>query len=130
LLTGGQHAADPAPAQAARLRRELLRWYAACRRDLPWRTTRDPWGVWVSEIMLQQTRVETVKPYYERFMAEFPTPRALAEATEDRVLAAGGGLGYDRRARLLHAGARAVAAGVMPTDRAGLLGLPGVGRYT
>lgn len=81
--------------------------------------------------MLQQTRVDTVKPYFERFMAEFPTPLALAEAPEDRVLAAWSGLGYYRRARMLHAGARIVAERLgMPADREGLLELPGVGRYT
>ena len=81
--------------------------------------------------MLQQTRVETVIPYYERFLARFPTPLALAEAPEDDVLAAWSGLGYYRRARLLHAGAKEVARrSDMPTDRAGLLALPGIGRYT
>jgi A/G-specific adenine glycosylase len=112
------------------LQRDLLSWYAACRRDLPWRRTQDPWAIWVSEIMLQQTRVETVKPYFERFMARFPTPLALAEAPEDQVLAAWSGLGYYRRARMLHAGARLVAENTMPGDREGLLGLPGIGRYT
>jgi A/G-specific adenine glycosylase len=107
-----------------------LAWYREFRRDLPWRRTRDPWAIWVSEVMLQQTRVETVAPYFERFMARFPTPLALAEASEDQVLAAWSGLGYYRRARMLHAGAREVADSVMPGDREGLLALPGVGRYT
>jgi A/G-specific adenine glycosylase len=80
--------------------------------------------------MLQQTRVETVTPYYERFLARFPTPLALAEAPEDDVLAAWSGLGYYRRARMLHAGAKAVAATAMPSSRDGLLGLPGIGAYT
>ena len=80
--------------------------------------------------MLQQTRVETVRPYYERFLARFPTPRALAEAAEDEVLAAWSGLGYYRRARMLHAGARHVAGAAMPDRRDALLDLPGVGRYT
>lgn len=81
--------------------------------------------------MLQQTRVETVVPYFERFMARFPTPLALAEASEDQVLAAWSGLGYYRRARMLHAGARRVAEqAAMPRDRDGLRALPGVGRYT
>ena len=122
----------PAAAQVARLQRDLLAWYGACRRDLPWRRTRDPWAIWVSEIMLQQTRVDTVKPYFERFMARFPTPLALAEAPEDQVLAAWSGLGYYRRARMLHAGARAVADGgvAIPSRREGLLALPGIGRYT
>ena len=134
VLTGPQDVTAPAPAQAsfvARLQRDLLAWYAACRRDLPWRRTRDPWAVWVSEIMLQQTRVDTVMPYFERFMARFPTPLALAEAPEDEVLAAWSGLGYYRRARMLHAGARAVALQPsIPSTREGLLELPGIGRYT
>lgn len=139
LLTGRQddaaggrtQAVRTHEAQRARIRRDLLAWYAASRRDLPWRRTRDPWAIWVSEIMLQQTRVATVVPYFERFMARFPTPLALAEATEDQVLAAWSGLGYYRRARMLHAGARKVALSAeMPTDRDGLLELPGVGRYT
>jgi A/G-specific adenine glycosylase len=106
-----------------------MRWYEACRRDLPWRKTRDPWAIWVSEIMLQQTRVETVIPYFRRFMTRFPTPLALAEAPLDEVLSAWSGLGYYRRARHLHAGARAALGGI-PADRAGLLELPGIGRYT
>ncbi|MBX3234394.1 MAG: A/G-specific adenine glycosylase [Labilithrix sp.] len=130
LLTEGEHGPAAPPAQVAMLRRDLIAWYDACRRDLPWRRTRDPWAVWVSEIMLQQTRVETVIPYFERFLARFPTPLALAEAPEDQVLAAWSGLGYYRRARLLHAGARAVAAAPIPDQRDGLLALPGIGRYT
>src|SRR5690242_17796950 len=131
LLTKRQDVAAPATAQVSRLHRDLLTWYAACRRDLPWRRTRDPWAIWVSEIMLQQTRVDTVMPYFERFLARFPTPLALAEAPEDQVLAAWSGLGYYRRARMLHAGARVVAdRAKMPRDREGLLELPGVGRYT
>jgi A/G-specific adenine glycosylase len=131
LLTVPEHVAGPSPAQVGRLHRALLRWYESCRRDLPWRRTRDPWAIWVSEIMLQQTRVETVSPYFERFMAQFPTPLALAEAAEDEVLSAWSGLGYYRRARMLHAGARVVArAAGIPRNREGLLGLPGIGRYT
>lgn len=115
----------------ARLHSDLLRWYEAERRDLPWRRTRDPYAIWVSEIMLQQTRVDTVIPYYERFLARFPNAMALAEAPEDDVLAMWSGLGYYRRARLLHAGARAVAdRGEVPRDREGLLEVPGIGRYT
>jgi A/G-specific adenine glycosylase len=127
-----QDAVFPAPAQVARLQESLLGWYAACRRDLPWRRTRDPYAIWVSEIMLQQTRVETVIPYYERFLSRFPTAMALAEAPPDDVLAMWSGLGYYRRARLLIEGARAVAArgGALPGDRDGLLAVPGVGRYT
>lgn len=120
------------PAQVAQLHELLLAWYAVCRRDLPWRRTRDPYAIWVSEIMLQQTRVETVIPYYERFLARFPTPLALAEAPPDEVLAAWSGLGYYRRARLLLDGARTVAGrgGVVPGDRASLLEVPGIGKYT
>lgn len=132
LLTEPQHEVVVAPAQVAYLQESLLAWYEACRRDLPWRRTRDPYAIWVSEIMLQQTRVETVIPYYERFLAKFPTALALAEAPPDEVLAAWSGLGYYRRARLLLEGARVVAAkgGAVPGDREGLLGVPGIGRYT
>src|SRR6185295_281388 len=89
------------------------------------------YAIWVSEIMLQQTRVETVVPYWQRFLARFPTAQALAEAPEDDVLALWSGLGYYRRARLLHAGAKKVAElGEVPRDREGLLDVPGIGRYT
>jgi len=83
----------------AGMRRALLRWYRRHRRELPWRETGDPYRVWVSEIMLQQTQVATATPYYERFVARFPSVRALARAPLDRVLAAWSGLGYYRRAR-------------------------------
>ncbi len=115
------------------VRSALLDWYDRHRRDLPWRRTRDPYAIWVSEVMLQQTRVETVIPYYERFLARFPDASSLASAPEDAVLAAWSGLGYYRRARLLQAGAREVVArygGRVPEDRAHRLALPGVGRYT
>ena len=85
------------------IRQKLLGWYDDAARDLPWRHTRDPYAIWVSEVMLQQTRVETVVPYYQRFLKHFPTPSALAEADEDAVLSHWSGLGYYRRARLLHA---------------------------
>ncbi|MDB4940729.1 MAG: A/G-specific adenine glycosylase [Labilithrix sp.] len=113
-------------------RARLLRWYDEVARDLPWRRTRDPYAIWVSEIMLQQTRVETVIRYYERFLGRFPTALALAEAPADEVLSMWSGLGYYRRARLLLEGARAVAeqGGAVPGDRAGLLGVPGIGKYT
>lgn len=130
VLTSREHEAAPTRWQVATLRRDLLAWFRTHRRDLPWRRTRDPWAIWVSEIMLQQTRVETVAPYFERFMARFPTPLALAQTAEDEVLAAWSGLGYYRRARMLHAAARVVADRAMPTEREGLLALPGVGRYT
>lgn len=114
-------------------RAALLDWYDEHRRDLPWRRTRDPYAIWVSEVMLQQTRVDTVIPYYERFLARFPDAAALASASEDAVLAEWSGLGYYRRARLLRAGAREVVErheGRVPLGRAERLGLPGVGRYT
>lgn len=116
-----------------RIRQDLLRWYDRAARDLPWRGTRDPYAIWVSEVMLQQTRVETVIPYYERFLRRFPTPEALAEADEDAVLSQWSGLGYYRRARLLQAGVREVVArygGKVPEDAERRLALPGVGRYT
>ena len=115
------------------IRQKLLSWYDEAARDLPWRQTRDPYAIWVSEVMLQQTRVETVIPYYERFLASFPTPRDLAEADEDTVLSHWSGLGYYRRARLLHAGVREVVAkydGEVPEDAEARRALPGVGRYT
>ncbi|MCX7691501.1 MAG: hypothetical protein N2051_12060, partial [Thermoflexus sp.] len=84
----------------------LLRWYAANHRDLPWRRRRDPYAVWVAEIMLQQTRVETVIPYYERFLDRFPTLQDLAAASLEEVLKAWEGLGYYARARHLHRAAR------------------------
>src|ERR1700759_5573012 len=92
--------------------------FARVQRDLPWRRTRDPYAIWVSEIMLQQTRVATVIPYWERWMAKFPTVAALADAPLDDVLAAWAGLGYYSRARNLHAGAKNVAArfaGALPS---------------
>lgn len=116
-----------------RIRQDLLRWYDGAARDLPWRGTRDPYAIWVSEVMLQQTRVETVIPYYERFLQSFPTPEALAVADEDAVLSHWSGLGYYRRARLLQAGVREVVArygGKVPEDAERRLALPGVGRYT
>jgi A/G-specific adenine glycosylase len=114
-------------------RARLLAWYDAHARDLPWRRTRDPYAIWVSEVMLQQTRVETVIPYYERFLARFPSATALADAPLDDVLAHWSGLGYYRRARLLHQGAQTVArehGGVVPRDAVERRALPGIGRYT
>ena len=113
--------------------RELLTWYRRIKRDLPWRMNQDPYRVWVSEIMLQQTRVDTVIPYYERFMSKFPTVRALAEAPEPEVLKCWEGLGYYSRARNLQAGAREVVeryGGVVPDDKTAVAGLKGVGPYT
>jgi A/G-specific adenine glycosylase len=115
------------------LRERLLAWYRAARRDLPWRRTRDPYRIWLSEVMLQQTRVEVAIPYYERFLARFPTLAALAAAREDDVLAAWAGLGYYARARNLHAAARECAArwgGAVPPDEAAFRALRGVGPYT
>ncbi|MCB9595535.1 MAG: A/G-specific adenine glycosylase [Sandaracinaceae bacterium] len=117
----------------ASTRAALVAWYDAEKRSLPWRETRDPYAIWVSEIMLQQTRVDTVIPYFERFLERFPSPRALAEASEDEVLGAWSGLGYYRRARWLHAGVREVVArygGEVPEDPEARRALPGVGRYT
>lgn len=117
----------------AAARAKLLRWYAASGRDLPWRHTSDAYAIWVSEVMLQQTRVETVRRYYDRFLARFPTTHALAAAPEDDVLSAWSGLGYYRRARLLHQGVREVVArygGEVPESPDERLALPGIGRYT
>ena len=116
-----------------RIRARLLRWYRGHHRDLPWRRTRDPYAIWVAEVMLQQTRVDTVVPYFRDFLGRFPTPASLAAAHEQEVLAAWSGLGYYRRARSLHSGARAVMdrhGGTVPSDAAELLAIPGVGRYT
>jgi len=111
-------------------RARLLAWYRERHRDLPWRGTRDPWAILVSELMLQQTRVETVVPRYREFLARFPTPEACATAGEDAILAAWAGLGYYRRARALHAAAERIARDGWPGDAAGLRRLPGVGPYT
>lgn len=123
---------DSVPVQAAWVT-GLLRWYRLHRRDMPWRRTSDVYAVWVSEIMLQQTRVETVIPYYLAFMRRFPTVEVLAKADEQAVLKAWEGLGYYRRARHLHAAAGAVVrrlGGHVPTRAADLLALPGIGAYT
>ena len=116
-----------------RLRRNLLDWYDRHRRDLPWRDEPDPYRVWVSEVMLQQTQVATVVPYYERFLSRFPTLAKLAAAPLDDVLKAWEGLGYYARARNLHAAARQVMAehgGRLPESYAALRQLPGFGDYT
>lgn len=114
-------------------RAALLQWFRRQKRALPWRQTSDPYAIWISEVMLQQTRVETVIPYYVRFLARFPTVRALASAHEDEVLSLWAGLGYYSRARNLHAAAQLLArksAGQMPRDANELRALPGIGRYT
>jgi A/G-specific adenine glycosylase len=111
----------------------LLAWYERARRDLPWRRTRDPYAIWVSEVMLQQTQVATVVSYFERWMQRFPTVRALAEADEQHVLEIWQGLGYYSRARRLLRGARAVVDrhdGAVPNSRQALLQLPGIGPYS
>ena len=111
----------------------LLSWYRQNGRTLPWRGHPDPYAVWVSEIMLQQTRVETVIPYFEKWMKQFPTIKVLAEASEQDVLNLWEGLGYYSRARNLHKAAQIVAEqyhGKLPRDLAVLRQLPGVGRYT
>lgn len=116
---------------ARRPARLLLDWYAAAKRDLPWRRTRDPWRVLVSEVMLQQTRVTAVLPYYERFLARFPTPESLAAAPEEELLMLWAGLGYYQRARNLRRAAEALAGmGRYPETAAEWRRLPGTGEYT
>jgi len=127
-VPAGGGIADPAG-----VRRRLGRWYARAKRDLPWRRIRDPYAVWVSEVMLQQTQVERVKEFFVRFMRRFPAVGDLARAREAEVLKHWEGLGYYRRARQLHAAAKAVVTehdGVFPASLEGLRALPGIGRYT
>lgn len=115
------------------MRASLLQHYGQSRRDLPWRGETDPYRVWVSEVMLQQTRIQTVIPYYRRWIERFPDIDALARASMDEVLLAWRGLGYYRRAARLHEGARVVRdrwGGRLPTTRDALRALPGVGEYT
>ncbi len=121
------------PASIRRVRPALLRWYDAHRRDLPWRNTRDPYAIWISEAMLQQTRVETVIPYWARFLARFPDVASLADAEIDDVYAVWTGLGYYSRARNLKAAAVSIVAdhgGRLPDTAEGLRSLSGIGRYT
>lgn len=109
----------------------LLDWYRESARKLPWRDTKNPYAIWVSEIMLQQTRVEAVIPYYERFLARFPTVDALADASEPDLLAAWSGLGYYSRARNLQKAACCIVAnGSFPQSYEEILALPGIGEYT
>jgi A/G-specific adenine glycosylase len=109
----------------------LIGWYRRGHRELPWRETRDPYRIWISEIMLQQTRAQAAIPYYERFLARFPSVESLAEAKVEDVLAVWSGLGYYSRARNLHRAAQAIAAsGSFPCDYDGLRQLPGIGDYT
>ncbi|HET8772505.1 MAG TPA: A/G-specific adenine glycosylase [Thermoanaerobaculia bacterium] len=125
-----------APLQALDLGRTALlieRWFSRHQRPLPWREGYDPYHVWVSEVMLQQTRMEVVLPYFARFLERFPDLAALARATDDAVTTAWSGLGYYRRAKMLRAGAGAVLerfGGAIPRDVAELLTIPGIGRYT
>jgi A/G-specific adenine glycosylase len=117
----------------ATLQRLLLSWFDANARDLPWRRTDDPYRIWISEIMLQQTRVTAVLDYYARFLKLFPTVDALARADEAAVLAAWSGLGYYRRARQMHKAAQLIVAehhGKLPPTAAALRNLPGIGEYT
>src|SRR3978361_110528 len=107
----------------------LLEWYEAVRRPLPWPCTRDPWAILVAEVMLQQTQAARVVPHYERFLARFPVPGALAAAPAAEAIAAGSGLGYNRRVLALRAAAGVVAARGWP-EPARLEELPGVGPYT
>ena len=111
----------------------ILSWYARHRRDLPWRRTQNPYFIWISEVMLQQTQVETVIPYYDRFLSKFPTVGALAEAPLQEVLKAWENLGYYARARHLHAAAKEIVArmgGDIPRTCDDLVRLPGIGSYT
>jgi A/G-specific adenine glycosylase len=124
MLTGGEFTS---------FRKQLLAWFRQFQRDLPWRRTKDPYRIWVSEIMLQQTRVAAVIPYYERFLARFPDVRALAEAPPEEVLRLWSGLGYYSRARNLQKAAQQIVAlhsGQFPQDEESILALPGIGSYT
>ncbi len=117
----------------AAFRRALLSWYDQHRRDLPWRKTRDPYAIWISEIMLQQTRVAAVLEHYRIFLERFPNVEALASATEDSVLAVWSGLGYYRRARMMHRCAKELVenhGSKFPETAESLQDLPGIGRYT
>jgi A/G-specific adenine glycosylase len=121
------------PAQNRSFRRALLNWYDQHRRQLPWRRDRDPYRIWISEIMLQQTRVAAVLDHYARFMQRFPTVQVLAAARESSVLAVWSGLGYYHRARRVHEAAKIIARereGAFPRTAEEWLDLPGIGRYT
>ncbi len=122
-----------APSLIASIRSQLLAHYDACARHLPWRATSDPYAIWISEVMSQQTRVETVIPYWEAWLEKFPTVEALAAAEQDDVLKSWEGLGYYSRARNLHAGAAVVCeryAGRLPSSSAEMIDIPGIGPYT
>ncbi len=122
-----------AEAKFSLVRRRLLHWYRRNQRDLPWRRCRDPYAIWISETMLQQTQVKTVLPYYGRFMASFPTVQALARAQLQKVLRLWSGLGYYRRAENLRKAARQIVrqhSGAIPSEYDQLRALPGIGDYT
>src|SRR5271167_2050893 len=129
-----KHRASPdAKLDAALFRRKLMGWYKSHARELPWRGVNDPYRTWLSEVMLQQTRVAAVIVHYENFLRRFPTMLSLALASESEVLATWSGLGYYRRARMLHKAAQFLVserAGVLPTTAAELRTLPGIGEYT
>ena len=121
------------PKSISPLRRALLAWFGKHRRALPWRASRDPYRIWIAEIMLQQTRIAAVIPYYERFLERFPTVEALAQAPEDEVLRLWSGLGYYSRARNLQKAAKKIVeehGGVFPRTLDEALALPGIGQYT
>jgi A/G-specific adenine glycosylase len=129
----GTKSSKPAADSSSDLAAQLLDWYRQNRRSLPWRATNDPYAVLVSEIMLQQTRVETVIPYYRRWMEQFPTLQHLAQADEQQVLKVWEGLGYYSRARSLQRAARLIVEqyqGQIPSRMEALIHLPGIGRYT
>ncbi len=129
----GKSNALKSAARTQRFRLRLLAWYYAHKRDLPWRENRDPYRIWLSEIMLQQTRVAAVVGYYAKFLQRFPSVEKLAAAREESVLAAWSGLGYYRRARMLHAAAKVLVkahGGIFPNTSEDLKKLPGIGRYT
>src|SRR5258708_6563415 len=126
-------ASPPALKKLTAFRQALLRWYDHNRRDLPWRKTRDPYRIWISEIMLQQTRVAAVLEHYRLFLERFPNIKTLAAADESAVLAAWSGLGYYRRARMMRQCAQEIVAdhrGRFPKTSEALQTLPGIGRYT
>lgn len=112
------------------LHRKLLDWYKASKRDLPWRRTKDPYAIWISEIMLQQTQIVTALPYYERWMERFPTVESLAATDDQQALSIWQGLGYYRRCRMLLQAAKQIVKSGMPTSRDEWLKVSGVGKYT
>src|ERR1700739_2251213 len=123
----------PESRDLAEIRKRLLSWFRKSRRELPWRLNKDPYRIWVSEIMLQQTRVGAVIPYYERFLERFPDVRALAEAPEEEVLRMWSGLGYYSRARNLQKASQQIVelhGGEFPHDEEAVHSLAGIGEYT